>query len=408
MSVTVRKQMRTLERASRDRNERSRTPRFFELFPDRAYWTEAWRRVKENHGRAGVDGMSVEQFEARLDDKLTRLWRDLEAMTYHPWPLLELNVEESIYAGAAGRPGGKGELLKRKQRFLRIPTVRDRVAQAALLQIVGPWIEEQLEACSFGYRQGRGVRDAVEEVRKWHVRGFQHLVDADIDGFFDNVDHGRVLDRFRRAIEVPLRVALLKRLNGEQTIPGNRPVRPSPNPARQRRIEAGDDDFEKTVGRIGSELTGWITMWVQAEVWDGEKITWLKRGLPQGSVISPVLANLFLDELDEALLAQNLKLVRYADDFVILCKTPRQAEQALRLTEQKLAQLHLGLNRSKTSIRKFDDSFKFLGVFFWKDLTMLPFEKRIRERRVLSLPPPLPAKLAKRYGQGKLGTDTFS
>jgi retron-type reverse transcriptase len=393
--------MRTPENGCGDRNERSRAAGFCELFPDRTRWTEAWCHVKENHGRAGADGVSIEQFEAQLDEKLTRLCKELEAMTYHPWPLLELKVEESIFAGAPGRPGGKGELLKRKQRFLRIPTVGDRVAQGAVLQIVGPWIEEQLEACSFGYRHGRGVQDAVEEVRKWHVRGFRHLVDADIDGFFDNVDHGRVLNKFRSAIEIPLRVALLKRLKDEPTIPGNSRKRPSPDHTRQRRIKDGGDDLEKTIRRIVSDLTGWTTMWVQAEVWDGKKITWLKRGLPQGSVISPFLANLFLDELDEALLAQDLKLVRYADDFVILCKTPQQAEQALRLTEQKLAQLHLGLNPSKTLIRKFDDSFKFLGVFFWKDLTMLPFEKRIRERRVLSLPPPLPRELAKQYRQGK-------
>ena len=423
--------------------------------------TFAFERVKANQGRAGSDGVSIQQFEQNLNQELKRIGRELETMTYHPWPLLELQVEETIFAGAASRPGGRGGVLKKKRRALRIPAVRDRVAQAAVLQIIEPWIDEQLESISFGYRHGRGVADAVEEVRKWHVRGYQYLVDADIDAFFDHVDHGRVLAKFRHAIEVPLRVALIRALEKSfdsitnslsQSPPKNKNVlvapafseaggscaismedresnpssRTSPpsdlsetaradslsgdsstssdksrrlenTPALPKHITISDVQFDQVLEGILRELTGLITQWVQAEVWDGRQISWLKRGLPQGSVVSPLLANLFLDELDETLLGHDLKLVRYADDFVILCKSPHQAEQALNLTRQKLAELHLGLNASKTSIRTFDDSFKFLGVFFWKDLTMLPFEKRIRERRVLSLPPPLPPELTKRY-----------
>jgi retron-type reverse transcriptase len=360
------------------------------------HWPPAWKRVRENHGRPGADGISIEQFEAKVDHEITCLREELRTTVYHPWPLLELRVEETVFNGAPRRPGGKGEVLKRKQRLLRIPAVRDRVMQAAVMQRVEPWIDEQLEACSFAYRHGRGVQDAVEEVRKWHVRGYQYLVDADIESFFDNVDHGRVLNKFSRAVEVPLRVELLKSLAAQKKIAG---AKQSHDLVRNLEDAVGGsrESFQQLVQNELRRLAGLITQWVQAEVWDGRQITWLKRGLPQGSVISPMLANLFLDELDEALLGHDLKLVRYSDDFVILCRTPKQAENALLLTEQKLAEMHLGLNPRKTTIRKFENSFKFLGVFFWKDLTMLPFEKRIRERRVLSLPPPLPPELAARY-----------
>ncbi len=344
----------------------------FELLAERADWPGAWHRVEENHGGPGSDGVTIEEFESGLESELRMLAEELASARYRPLPLIEIEVEETIRSWS--KHSGAGEILKRKRRILRVPTVRDRVAQTAIAQIIEPWIEEQLEDSSFGYRRGRGVQDAVEEVRKWYLQGFHFVVDADIDDYFDSVDHGRLIEKFKQSIDLPLRIAMIKM-----------------NPA------ASTPQRRRTGERTLQNLTRLITLWTQAEVWNGKEIYWLTRGLPQGSVLSPLLSNLFLDELDEHLLGNGFKLVRYADDFVILCKHSGEANDALKLTEHKLRQLGLALNREKSKVTRFDDTFKFLGVFFWKDVAMLPFGGRVRERTFLRSPPPLPPDLARQY-----------
>ena len=132
-----------------------------------------------------------------------------------------------------------------------------------------------------------------------------------------------------------------------------------------------------------------IALWVRAEVWDGQTITKLEHGIPQGSVISPALANLFLDELDESLLEKCYKLVRYADDFLILCKEKKQAQEALEVTDEILEGMGLDLDEEKTAITSFEAGFKYLGVIFLRSLIMKPFETTLKKRRVISFPPPL-------------------
>jgi len=214
----------------------------------------AFQKVKKNHGGPGVDRVTIEQFEENLPRNLATLHTELLDRSYLPLPLLKILV-----AKKNGEPRG-----------LSIPTVRDRIAQTAVLLCIGPTLEKEFEECSFGYRKGRSVRQAVFKVREYFMKGYCWVVDADIDAFFDNVDHSLLLKKFAKV---------------------------------------GQDQ----------RLHELIALWTAAEIWDGEKISVLKKGLPQGSAISPVLANLFLDELDEEMLKNGYKYVRYADDYVILC-----------------------------------------------------------------------------------------
>ena len=128
-------------------------------------------------------------------------------------------------------------------------------------------------------------------------------------------------------------------------------------------------------------------MWIKAEVWDGESVKVIDKGIPQGSSISPVLANLFLDELDEAMLKKGYRYIRYADDFVILCRSPEEAKQSLNFTNEMLEEMLLKLDES--DIVSFEQGFKYLGVIFVRSLIMTSFDKPERKRKVLFMPPPL-------------------
>lgn len=282
----------------------------------------AWQRVRDNHGCAGVDGLSIEGFEACLDKNLARLARELSQGTYRPLPLLKIIV---------AKKDGEG-------RGISIPTVRDRVAQASVLNIVEPIFEAEFEQCSFAYRRGRSWRQAVYRVKQYYEEGYRWVLDADIDAFFDSVPHDRLLDKLKRLVV--------------------------------------DADLRRLIG-----------LWVKAEVWDGEAVIRLTKGIPQGSVISPILANLYLDELDEELLAQGMRLVRYADDFVVLCKTEEKAKWAQQLTEETLKEMDLHLDEA--DIIHFDQGFRFLGVIFCRSTILVPFDKEKEPKRILYVPPPL-------------------
>jgi retron-type reverse transcriptase len=132
--------------------------------------------------------------------------------------------------------------------------------------------------------------------------------------------------------------------------------------------------------------------WIKAEIYDGSRIWTLQKGIPQGSVVSPPLANLFLDELDETLMEFGLILVRYADDFLILCKKPDEAQDAIEITDMVLEDMKLDLNPLKTKIVSFDKGFKFLGAIFLSDGVYLPFPEKRKETPPPKLPPPLTLK----------------
>jgi group II intron reverse transcriptase/maturase len=289
---------------------------------DLSVLSSAFLSVKANRGCAGVDGVTVEDFEKDLDGSLHALLHEVKSKTYNPLPLLKIIVDK-----------GNGE-----GRGLCIPAVRDRVVQTAFLQTIGPVLEKEFEDCSFAYRKGRSVRQAVVRIQHLYDAGYRWVVDADIDAFFDNIDHDILMKKIAVLIQE-------------------------------------------------ERILGVIRSWVEAEVWDGKEVYKLDRGIPQGSVISPILANLFLDELDETLEAKGYKLVRFADDFLVLCKTPEKAQEALTLTEEILDKMSLALDEA--DIVHFDQGFTFLGVTFIRSLVMVPFERLKKERRVLYFPPPL-------------------
>lgn len=284
----------------------------------------AFQRVKENQGGPGVDGVRISQFERHLDENLSRLQNELGQKTYAPLPLLKLLVEKGKGTGEA--------------RALSIPAVRDRVAQTAVLQYIEPVLEKEFEDCSFAYRRGRSVKMAVRRIEEYYNEGYHWVAEADIDAFFDEVDHGLLMIKVRKCIN--------------------------------------DND-----------IVNLIRQWITATVWDGTSVAVINKGIPQGSPISPVLANLFLDELDEAFLRKGYRIVRYADDFIVLCKSPDKAKEALEFSHEVLGKLLLKLDEE--DVVNFDQGFKFLGVTFIRSMTLVPFDRQKKVKKVLYYPPPL-------------------
>ncbi len=252
----------------------------------------------------------------------------VEDGSYFAWPLRRIEVEKA--PGAAER------------RTLLVPAVRDRVLQTAVAAYMEPFLEAEFDECSFAYRRGRSVRMAVERVYQLYHQGYCWLLDADIEDFFSSVNKEMAIGRL--ATLVP----------------------------------------DETAIRL-------VRLWLDYAVWDGLHLTRPPLGLPQGAVVSPMIANLCLDAMDDRLLAEGLKLVRYADDFVILTKARKAAERAQALTEEALAGLRLRLNQRKTRITRFSEGFKFLGTIFLKDLLLQPWKPGRKRLKVLSVAPALPA-----------------
>ena len=264
---------------------------------------DAWAKVRGNKGCAGIDGQTLEDFAEDLMANLDLLRMEVRSGSYRPLPLLRVYIDK--------KSGGK--------RPLSIPAVRDRVLQTAVALVLTPLFEAEFEDVSFAYRKGRSVDQAVQRVIRLRDEGYRWVVDADIDDFFDEIDHELLMAE----------VAAL----------------------------VGDE-----------EILRLIRQWLTARVVDGKRRWRLKKGVPQGSPISPLLSNLYLDHLDEALLGENLKLIRFADDFIILCKKRRRAEEALELTEEVLEALKLSINEDKTRLVNFRRGFRFLGVQFIRSL----------------------------------------
>ncbi|GJQ24740.1 MAG: hypothetical protein HBSAPP01_25300 [Candidatus Brocadia sapporoensis] len=176
----------------------------------------SFHRVQENHGCAGVDGVTLEHYEGILDINLRIMQRELVEHTYSPLPLLKILVDK-----------GNGEA-----RALCIPAVRDRVAQTAVLQQLAPALEKEFEECSFAYRKGRSVKQAVFQVKEFYEQGYQWVVDADIDAFFDSVDHALLLAKLKKYV---------------------------PAPDMRRLIE----------------------LWLKAEIWDGESCRYCRKVFPR-------------------------------------------------------------------------------------------------------------------------------
>jgi CRISP-associated protein Cas1 len=302
-------------------------------FGEEQLW-EAWERVCENEGCAGSDGITVSQFAQRAHRLLPRLIERVHDGSCRPFPLLKIVVEK--------HPGSAAT------RTLLVPTVADRVLQTAVARHLSRSFEEEFLECSYGYRPGRSVDRAIARIRKCRELGYVSVVDADIHSFFDRVD-----------IDV-----LLERLAMRQP---------------------------------GEAIMDLLRQWVRGCVWDGSHLHPLTRGIPQGSPVSPLLANFFLEDFDRELKKSGRKLIRYADDFLILARTPEDASQALAQSEQLLAQAHLELNREKTRIVDFAHGFQFLGALFEGDTIWVPWKNDRAKGRLLFMAPPLPLAMRTRF-----------
>ncbi len=286
----------------------------------------AWARVAESDGCAGIDSVTISRFAASLEAELLRLSAELASSKYTPLPLLRFFVVKST--------GG--------QRALSVPAVRDRVAQSAARLLLEPLFEKEFESCSFAYRKGRSVQQALQQVERLHEAGYIWVVDADITSYFDNVDHDLLLARVAELVP-------------------------------------------------DEKLRELVRQWVAARIYDGHQLTVLKKGLPQGSPLSPVLANLYLDTFDDKLLSAGQKLIRFADDFLILCRTKPNADQALQLSKQVLAGLRLAVNDEKTRVTSFAEGFKYLGASFAGSFCFVPPRRRAGiALPEITVPPPLP------------------
>ncbi|MEK7561099.1 MAG: group II intron reverse transcriptase/maturase, partial [Patescibacteria group bacterium] len=219
-----------------------------------------------------------------------------------------------------------------KQRPLGIPAVRDRIVQQAVRETIEPLLERTFKDASYGFRPARNAHQAIAQIREYIHQGYVHVVDADIRDFFGTLDHQILMAKVRNAI----------------------PDRDS---------------------------TRLIWQFLKAGVLEDGAFRTTTAGTPQGGVISPLLANLYLTEFDECMERAGLKLVRYADDFVILCKSVNQVVYAMRTAREKLGKLKLTLAEEKTTITEVSSGFTFLGYTFWKrkeTLYTFPSDKAIR------------------------------
>jgi group II intron reverse transcriptase/maturase len=258
----------------------------------------AWEKVKSNRGSGGVDGQTLEAFEAQLGQQLDRLQQELKGDTYQPQPVRQVPIPK------AGKPG--------EFRTLGIPTVYDRVCQQALLNRLEPIFEPVFDDANFGYRRGRSTKDALRKVWKEIKSGREWIVDADLKDFFGSVDHEKLLTLVARRVADSRVLRLIRAM-----------------------LKAGS--------------------YGQGRLFPTE------RGTPQGGIVSPLLSNLLLTPFDREMRRKGYQLTRYADDWVITCRSAAEAQAAVDAARRILKQLGVELHPQKTRIVHVRYGFEFLG-----------------------------------------------
>ncbi|WP_299074685.1 group II intron reverse transcriptase/maturase [uncultured Paraglaciecola sp.] len=277
---------------------------------------DAFKHVKRAKGAAGIDGQSLREFELCLHKELDNLLLELQEKRYYPQPVKRVVIPKE--------DGG--------ERKLGIPTVRDRIVQQALRNILEPIFDPDFHPSSYGYRKGRSCHHAISKASLF-IRRYDRdwVVDMDLSKCFDTLDHELILDQFRKKVTDGSVLALLKSF-----------------------LESG------------------VMIGMQRES--------TSEGSPQGGVISPLIANVYLDRFDQMMKSRGHRIVRDADDILILCSSESAAGNALKVSTEYLeGELKLTVNTSKTHIAHSAEGIKFLGVEIFKEYT------RIQEKKLVSL-----------------------
>jgi len=283
----------------------------------------AARKVTGKAKAAGVDGQSCDAFEEHLLVETRQLAEQIKAQTYRPHAVRRVPIPKP------GRPN--------ETRPLGIPTVRDRVVQRAIVNVIEPILDHQFHERSFGFRHGRGAHDALRIVEQKIQEGYVYVVDADLKSYFDTIPKDRLLNLIKEHISDSRMLKLIKLFLDQN---------------------------------IMEELREWTPI----------------AGVPQGAVLSPVLSNLYLNPLDHEMSDAGFEMVRYADDFVVLCRSEFEAEVALQMITEWVEQAGLTLHPTKTKIVDSRvKSFAFLGYSFRGDKiyprreSLAKLKARIRE-----------------------------
>lgn len=263
----------------------------------------AFRRIRINRGSAGVDHITVEKFSKQLEDNIERVHRSLKEGSYYPQKIRRVYIPK---------------LGSKEKRPLGIPTVRDRVVQAALRQVIEPIFERDFSDNSYGYRPERSCKDALREVDRLLKGGYEYVVEADIESYFDSIPHDRLMEQIRERISDGRVLQLVESFLKQSVLEGMRE-------------------------------------------WRSEE------GTPQGAVISPLLANIYLSPLDHLMEAKGFSMIRYADDFVVLCCSEKEAHRAIEQIKGWIRMAGLRLHSDKTWIMDMSPAgsgFDFLGYHF--------------------------------------------
>jgi len=293
---------------------------------------EAYKQVKKNRGAAGIDGQSVDDFTQNLEVELKRLLLELQEKRYQAQPVKRVEIDKD--------DGGK--------RLLGIPTVRDRIVQQCLSNIMTPIFDPHFHSSSYGYRVGRSCHQAISKaslfIRKYNK---QHVVDMDLSKCFDMLNHDLLIKFVRKRI-------------------------------------------------ADGSILNLIEMFLKSGVMIGSNWQTSELGSPQGGVISPLLANIYLDEFDQEMKKRAHRIVRYADDILIFCTSKSGAENALKVASHILEEtLKLKVNERKTHIAHSDTGIKFLGVVINTNHTSIQ-EKKLKAFKMKV------KQLTKRNGGGNL------
>ena len=287
----------------------------------------AWAKVQSNAGACGVDCITVEHFAKDSQKRLLDVNEHIREGTYQPKPVKRVMIPK---------------LGSSEKRPLGIPTVRDRVVQTATRMAIEPIFEREFAEHSYGFRPGRGCKDALRRVDELLQSGLVHVVDVDIKGYFDSIPHERLMELVRERI------------------------------ADRRVLDLIESFLKQGIMNSMGEI-------------DAEEN---EEGTPQGGVISPLLANIYLNPLDHLMSKLGHEMVRYADDMVILCPSAEAAETVLQTLREWSAQAALTLHPEKTKIVDMGQPkahFDFLGYRFWRGKTSGSIRRFIRPKSMKKL-----------------------